>query len=261
MAVDTPARFAPARILRSVFGVVADRRTYKNLVYLLLFFPIGLAYFVVFVTFGAIGVAFALSIVLLPIGILVLLPFPYVTLGLTWFERKLASVLVDVEFDGPAIPRDGEPIQRLSRYPDDADFEEVLSAVTTNYAACLSCLRTWTGTVHHLGKFFVGVALFTLLVAVFLNVLLMLFVPWTYESGLIAIHVPETITLSPSVIYDAGQYDVELTVPVTITSWVVDSFADAVLLSGVGALLFVVSLHLTNLLAWCTRWYARLLLR
>jgi hypothetical protein len=80
-------------LARRIFGVVLDPQTYVNIAYLLLAFPLGIAYFVILVVGFALG--FGLFITLL--GIPVLLG----TLGLSWalsmFERQMSMKMLDVE--------------------------------------------------------------------------------------------------------------------------------------------------------------------
>ena len=45
--------------LRGIFGILAWPRTYTNLVYLLIGFPLGLAYFVFYVVGGSLGIGLA----------------------------------------------------------------------------------------------------------------------------------------------------------------------------------------------------------
>lgn len=90
------------------FTVLADTRTYTTLLYLLLGFPLGLAYFVIFVTGGALGAG--LSII--AVGLVILFMLILAGWALTLFERQLAIHLLgaDVPPAKPAgAPKDGWP--------------------------------------------------------------------------------------------------------------------------------------------------------
>ncbi|MGH7563173.1 MAG: sensor domain-containing protein [Gemmatimonadota bacterium] len=122
--------------LRGLLGVVTWRQTYLNILYLLLGFPLGLAYFIFYVVGGSLGV----GLFILLIGAVLLLLLILAAQWLGAFERLLAVHLLDV----PIVPghtawRDGES---LGRY---------LKVVLRNRT-------TWTGLVYLLAKFPLGLA-------------------------------------------------------------------------------------------------------
>lgn len=122
--------------LRGVFGVLAWRQSYLNIVYLILGFPLGLAYFVFYVTGGALGIG--LLIVTVGAAILILLILAAQWLGV--FERLLAVHLLGVPIAPGHTPwMEGES---LGRY---------LKAVFRNRT-------TWTGLFYLLMKFPLGLA-------------------------------------------------------------------------------------------------------
>jgi hypothetical protein len=88
--------------------VLADTKTYTTLLYLLLGFPLGLVYFVIFVTGGALGVG--LSII--AVGLVILFMLVLSGWALTLFERQLAIHLLGADVP-PAKPegasKDGWP--------------------------------------------------------------------------------------------------------------------------------------------------------
>ncbi|MGH9334636.1 MAG: sensor domain-containing protein [Vicinamibacteria bacterium] len=122
--------------LRGILGVVTWRQTYLNIVYLVLGFPLGLAYFIFYVVGGSLGV----GLFILMIGAVLLLLLILAAQWLGAFERLLAVHVLDV----PIVPghtawRDGES---LGRY---------LKAVLRNRT-------TWTGLLYLLAKFPLGLA-------------------------------------------------------------------------------------------------------
>ena len=60
--------------LRGFFGVMTWRQSYLNIVYLILGFPLGLAYFVFYVTGGALGI----GLLIVTVGAAILLLLFYV---------------------------------------------------------------------------------------------------------------------------------------------------------------------------------------
>ncbi len=80
-----------------LLGITVDGRTYKNLLYLILAFPLGLAYWL-FLTFG-----FTVGLVtfVLGIGIVVLLVTVVGVRFLVRFERWLANALLGLELVAP----------------------------------------------------------------------------------------------------------------------------------------------------------------
>ena len=122
--------------LRGVFGVLAWRQSYLNIVYLILGFPLGLAYFVFYVTGGALGIG--LLIVTVGAAILLLLILAAQWLGV--FERLLAVHLLGVPIaPGHTAWNEGESLGRYLK-------------------AVLRDRTTWTGLVYLLMKFPLGLA-------------------------------------------------------------------------------------------------------
>lgn len=122
--------------LRGFFGVMTWRQSYLNIVYLILGFPLGLAYFVLYVSGGALGIG--LLIVTVGAAILLLLILAAQWLGV--FERLLAVHLLGVPIAPGHTPwNEGES---LGRY-----LKDVLRNRTT-----------WTGLLYLLLKFPLGLA-------------------------------------------------------------------------------------------------------
>ncbi|ELY53973.1 sensor domain-containing protein [Natronolimnohabitans innermongolicus] len=145
---------------RDLVGIVADGQTYKNLLYLLLAFPLGFLYLML-VTFGfAFGTAF--SIVL--IGIPILIATVAGCRLLARLERRLANALLSTELER-ARDADGE-----------AETANGLLAGTKRY---LDAPSTWRGVGFLLLKFWVGMAGFVLLV-LFLSALSIVTAPVRY---------------------------------------------------------------------------------
>ena len=94
--------------VRGIFGILVWPRTYLNIAYLMVGFPIGLAYFVFYVTAGALGAGLAI----LGIGLVILFLLVLAAWGLAHFERGLANTLLGANVPPPpptAIEEGGWP--------------------------------------------------------------------------------------------------------------------------------------------------------
>ncbi|MGH7558058.1 MAG: sensor domain-containing protein [Gemmatimonadota bacterium] len=132
----SPYTVMRTRPLRGFFGVVAWRQTYLNILYLLLGFPLGLAYFIFYVVGGSLGV----GLFVLLIGAVLLLLLVLAAQWLGAFERLLAVHVLDVPIlPGHTAWRDGESLGRYLK-------------------AALRNRTTWTGLVYLLAKFPLGLA-------------------------------------------------------------------------------------------------------
>jgi hypothetical protein len=133
---SSPYAVISSHPFRGFFGVLAWRQSYLNIVYLILGFPLGLAYFVLYVTGGALGIG--LLIVTVGAAILLLLILAAQWLGVV--ERLLAVHLLGVPIAPGHTPwNEGDS---LARY---------LKAVLRNRI-------TWTGLFYLLLKFPLGLA-------------------------------------------------------------------------------------------------------
>ncbi|WP_128225269.1 sensor domain-containing protein [Halobacteriaceae bacterium SHR40] len=126
----------------NIVGVVADGQTYKNLLYLLLAFPLGIAYYIILMVGFTVGLG--LSVLVVGLGILLA-----TVIGLRYlasFERGLANTLL-----GTTI-----------RKPDD--IEKASEGIVGTAKAYLQASSTWRGLGFIVLKFPIGVLSFVLLV-------------------------------------------------------------------------------------------------
>lgn len=122
----------------AIVAPVTDGRTYKRLLYLLLAFPLGVAWFCFYVTGLSLGAGLAITIVGLPILIAVLASVvPFAAL-----ERDLANALLEEDIARPAA----EP-------PLESLWARVKRLVTAS--------RTWKELGFLLARFPLGVFSFT----------------------------------------------------------------------------------------------------
>lgn len=190
-------------------GVTTRTQTYRNLLYLLLAFPLGVAYFVVLTTGLSMGVGLAITVFGVPI-LLATLGAAYL---LTNVEAELTNRLL------------GTDVQTESLDTDDG----LLAAAKRLVAAP----RTWLGLVYLFGKFVFGLVAFTALATLLSLSVSMLAAPVTYSSAYhIGLRVGD-LSVGP---FESG-------------ALVVDSFPEAVGVAAAGLVVGVVSLHLLNGLA------------
>jgi hypothetical protein len=98
-------RFA---IFRRFFGVITQPRTYGNIAYIWLGFPLGLLYFIVLVT----GTALSIGLSLLWIGFIVMLALVLSIWALAHFERVLSEFLL-----GERLPMHIHAPERKALWP------------------------------------------------------------------------------------------------------------------------------------------------
>lgn len=130
-------------IIRRFFDVIARGRTYRNIAYVWLAFPLGLFYFVFLVT----GSALSVGLSLLWIGLLLALLFVLTIWAFGQFERLLSRWLLD------------EPLA-LSETESSLTFWQTTRSI-------LKDARTWKGALFLLLKFPVGLACWTASVVMF----------------------------------------------------------------------------------------------
>lgn len=182
-------------------------RSYANLLYLALAFPLGLAYFVFLVTGLSVGLGLAIVWIGLPILAAVFLG----SFGLSLFERQLAIRLL-----GADVP----PMSSVM--PPPAGFWARVKAFLANPA-------TWKGMGYLAIKFPLGLGTFVLFVTLSSISLSFLLAPLYYGW-------------LPGPVFDIGVY-----------SWSIETFGDAMICSGLGALLSLVALNIFNGVAFAWR--------
>lgn len=138
----------PGAALRQFFGVPLRAQTYRNLAYLALAFPLGLAYFVGVSVGLSMGLGLAVTLVGIPLLVLTLAA----AVGLAGFEARLASWLVGVDATPPAA---------LRGMDESLDGVDGLVAATRRL---VTTPTTWTGLLLVLLKLAFGVVAFTALV-------------------------------------------------------------------------------------------------
>jgi hypothetical protein len=129
-------------VVSGVVGVVADAQTYKNLLYLLLAFPLGVVYYVFLVVGFSLGVGLAVLVV----GLGILLATVIGVRLIASFERRLANGLLGTEIQSPD------------------DVERTAEGFIGTVEAYLQASSTWRGLGFVVLKFPIGILAFVFLV-------------------------------------------------------------------------------------------------
>ena len=147
------------------FSVLKDKQTYKNLLYLLAAFPLGIAYFVI----SVVGLSMGVGLLIIWVGLFILLALFAGLWGMAHLERQLAIHLL------------GEDIAPMSppEEPEGGLWERV--------KAHFSNPVTWKSMFYLILKFPVGIATFVVVVTALAISGGLLFAPFTYQSGDITI--------------------------------------------------------------------------
>ena len=156
---------SPIDALAQFIGVPFQRQTYRNLAYLLLAFPLGIAYFTVITT----GLSTGLSLVVTLLGVPIIVGTLAVTLGIGSFEAKLAGWLLDVDVNRSA------PSVELNFGSVDEVIETTKRVVTTP--------ATWTGLLLVGLKFVFGIVAFTAVVTAGAISVTLLSLPVFYDAA------------------------------------------------------------------------------
>lgn len=167
-----PIGLAPRR--GSLLAVAADGRTYRNLGYLLLALPLGLAYFLFLATGFALGTGLALTLV----GPPVLVAVAAGSWRLAAFERRLAAVLLgEAVASGEASPAPGLLVALAATWRDRA----ALVALWRGVGARLADPTTFRGLIFLVAKLPLGIVSFAIVAAAYGAAAAMLLAPVTYR--------------------------------------------------------------------------------
>jgi hypothetical protein len=147
------------------FRVAFEGQTYLNILYLLLAFPLGLAYFIFLVT----GLSLGLGLTIIWIGILILALMVAAWWGLAAVERQLAIWLLHVD-----IP----PMSHPARPGQD---------VWARLKSHLTSPVTWKSLLYLFAKFPLGILSFVMVVTCISVSGALLTAPLTYPYGTLQI--------------------------------------------------------------------------
>lgn len=221
----------PRAVLRAGLAAPFRGQTYRNLLYLLVAFPLGIAYFTGLMTGGALGVGLLITWIGLPV-LLLTISGATVAAGI---EAWLARSLVGVDASVPTILREGSIHDGLA-LPGDG-FGEAIKQL-------LIAPSTWTSVVLLLSKFVFGIVSFVAVVASVAITGALLAAPYIYDDPGIFLGVNRTAQV--------GHY--------TIGAWTVSTLPEALIVAGIGVISGVLALNVLNVLAHLQATYTAALL-
>ncbi|MFB6250488.1 MAG: sensor domain-containing protein [Halobellus sp.] len=230
----------PRPSLRTVVTTPFRLRTYGNLLYLLLAFPLGLGYFI----FLSVGLSVSIGLSFILLGIPLFLIVLATSIAFVTFERRLARVLLGTEIESPpwrVVDADGllDGMKRLVSDP-----------------------ALWLGLGFLATKLVVGVIAFTLLVGLLVPAFAVVATPLYYDNpGVrVGVFLPTELTRELSLYIPWNELLVGVSFVVRLSSWQVTSLVDAVAMSIGGILAVVLVLAILDGFAWLCGQWARLLL-
>ena len=225
--------------LRSLLFAPFRPRPYLRALYMVLAFPLGIAYFVVL----TVGVTLGVSTVIVLVGAPVLLAVLVLVRGLGWLERRLVAALLGVD-----LP--------------DSEYPFLEGSIRARVAGLVFDRSTWTELCYLASMFGLGMGSFVFLVTALATSLAFVATPLYYDSapGRVGIFPGDPIQLTQSLYVPWDDLLVGAEVGFTVSEWAVDSLPDALAMSLVGVGLLWVTLVLIDGLGWLWGQYARLLL-
>ena len=152
------AEAADRDIFDLIFGPATNSQTYLNLLYLLLAFPLGIAYFVFLVTALSMGA----GLLVIFIGVPILIGALLACLGLGAFERAMARTMLHVSIPSP------------SRFPSGP-------GIWGKFKALFGDATTWKSFFYLILKFPFGIASFVTLITTFSVSVALILAPLTYR--------------------------------------------------------------------------------
>lgn len=215
-------------LVKWFFGVPFRRQTYRNLGYLLLAFPLGIAYFVLY----TVGIALSVGLAIVLVGFAVLALAFVLALALAGFERVLTNWLLRTNIE-PQVTLAGD------------DVRSRLQSLLTN-------VRTWTSLIYLPSKFLLGIGAFVFAFTGLSTAIAMLSVPLHYDQpglyvGVVTDRAPEI----HQTIYLGWNYMlVGFEAAMTLGYWQIDTFSQALVVAAFGLIVGVLTLHICNGLAF-----------
>ena len=208
------------------FGVIVRPQSYVNVFYLLLSFPLGIAYFVFLVT----GLSLGFGLLIIWVGVPVLVLVFLGTWVLVQLERGLAIGLLHEDI--PTVRRVDIADRNDSAGQNLSGAERALVGGWRRLKRHLVDRLTWTGMLYLFLKFPIGIASFVVTVVLTAVTLSFLGAPFYFwvDDGI-----------------DLG-------------IWQVDSLPEAIVLTLIGIPMLFVSLHLMNAAAFLSGKLARVML-
>jgi len=231
-SVNSRSRF------RGFLGAPFRRQTYRNLLYLGLAFPLGIAYVVVVVVGLALGVGLSIVVV----GIPILATLVVVGTLLAGWERWLATRLLGHEFE------------TRSTLEGDSSREKLVSAVTD--------LRTYTPLVYLPAKFVFGVLTVVVVFTTLTTGISLVFAPLYFgEPGVyVGVITDRPVEIHPAIYVGWNKLLIGFETVLSLDYWRIQTLPQSLVVSVVGVGITLLGLNVVNGLARLAGWLTQLLL-
>lgn len=215
----------------------ARLQTYRNLLYLLLMFPLGHVYFTVIL----IGLFTGIGLAIVGIGILLLVLLLALVTGLADLERTLVRQLLDIEISAPTM--------------------ESQQGLWTRTKLLVTDLRTGMAVVYLLSVFVYGTIMFGLLASLAATIWSFLSAPLYYKEAPVVAYgpVPQR-ELTLDILFGWDTLLVGLTTTFQLGSWQIETLPGALFVAVIGLILLLVTFQVINALALLWTRYARAML-
>jgi uncharacterized membrane protein len=166
-------------VFYQMFGVYLEPRTYLNLVYLLLQFPLGLVYFLYIVPAVLIVAVLFITWVGIPLGILFLISI----FGLSWFHGRVSESFLGIRMPQKRrklIPEEATQQNSDSTLKDLKNVTHFTSTTTwQKMKAILKDMRLYTSLLYLFSTFPLGIIYFVGFVALFSSAVSLIVSPIT----------------------------------------------------------------------------------
>lgn len=227
------------RPLRHTLRAPVRLQTYRNLLYLVLMFPLGWIYFMALITGFSIGVGLSVVLVGIPIIVLTIV----LSVGLAALERTLARILLQVDIPTSSV-----------------DTDQTILGCTRQL---VTDRRTWAAVAYLMTQFFVGIVVFTLLSSLLMTGVSLLLTPLYYTHIPTGIYVGPAaiIEFTPQILFGWNDLLIGLKTTIRIDAFQIASISSALVVAVVGAIFLIISLQLFNCFAWLWGRYMRSMLQ
>ncbi|WP_396611954.1 sensor domain-containing protein [Haloferax sp. S1W] len=216
-------------VVSQAVGAPFHAQTYKNFLYLLAAFPLGILYFVTLISTGAIGGASILLLFGAPLLVATLL---------------LGTVFMRIETESARRLLGFELTHRTGEATLDDGIVPYVKDLATDYG-------TYVSLVVACAKFWVGVGLFAALTTWVTLVASFILLPLYYDMPGVTFGITaDNVQVLPEIRFTQDLWTFTIAEPVHLVTGEVTSFQGALLVSVVGVVLLFVGLNLVNASAW-----------
>lgn len=207
--------------------------------------PLMIPLIIIYFHVVALGISVGSNLSIIFVGITIAILTPALVVGVAALERWLLRVFLGIDIPVPSIETEQSIWIRITQLVTDR--------------------RIWAAVVYLLSKFVVGVAVLALVKSLLATSVSLLFAPLYYEQSPVILVFgrlpPVEFTVTPRIMFGWDNLLIGLTATVQVDLWQITTFLDALLVAGLGVLLFALSLQLLNSLAYAWGQYAKIMLQ